>query len=255
MAPKTTKSKSTTTRTTKSTRSTTRSSRAQQQTAPSVSSRPAKPLFSTATLVTLTLLIALVATVFFMNRNAEETANATPTPGEVQTFVFDGTKVVTSLEIKPKEGDAVKIERNAEKAWVMTLPEEVDADTAAAEAAASQVTALAISETIPHTSDPAIFGLDDPAYTITLVFEDGKTSTVEVGDITPSENGYYVRVDKDNMYSVQRAGIEALTTLVTTPPYLNTPTPIPTATSTPLPTETAVPATETSPTPEVTPTP
>lgn len=250
MAPKTTKSKTSRT-TTRSTRST----RAAQQSAAPVSSRPAKPLFSTATLVTLALLIALVATVIVMNQRAEETANATPTPGEVQTFVFDGTSVVTSIEVKPKEGDAVKIERNEEKVWALTQPEEVAADTAAAEAAATQVTALAISETIPDTSDPAIFGFDDPIYTITIEFEDGKTSTLEIGSITPSEKGYYVRVDKDKMYSVEKAGIEALTKLVTAPPYLNTPTPLPTETATPLPTETPVPTTEASPTPEATPTP
>ena len=249
MAPKTTKSK--TTRSTKSTRST----RATQQSAAPVSSRPARPLFSTATLVTLALLVALVAAVFFMNRKAEETASATPTPGEVQTFVFDGTSLVTSIEVKPLEGDAVKIERNEEKVWVLTQPEEVEADPAASEAAATQVTALAISESIPDNSDPAIFGLDNPAYTITIEFEDGKTSTLEIGAATPSEKGYYVRVDKDKMYSIEKAGIEALTNLVSAPPYLSTPTPIPTATETPLPTETPVPTTEASSTPETTPTP
>lgn len=238
MAPKTTKSK--TPRAPRSTRTTR-----------AVSTRPVKPAVSPVTWITLAVLAALAATVFFMNRKAEETASATPTPGETQTFVFDATRVVTSIEIKPKDGDPLRIERNEEKVWVLTQPIEVEADPAAAEAAASQVTALAISETLD--ADPSIFGLVDPAYILTVEFEDGKTGTLEIGDSTPTGSGYYVRLDKKTIYIVGLEGINALTNLVTTPPYLYTPTPP--ATPTPLSTETAVPATEASSTPEATPTP
>lgn len=246
MAPKTTKtSKAAKPRTTRSTRSTSKPE------TPVISARPERPAVTPVTWITVVILAALVGTVFFMNRKAEETASATPTPGKEQTFVFPATSVATSIEVKPKDGEAVKVKRDAEKVWMLTQPIEIEADPAAAEAAASQVTALAISETVD--ADPSIFGLDDPAYIITVEFEDGKTGTLEVGDTTPTNSGYYVRLNKNTMYIVGLEGIAALTNLVTTPPYLNTPTP--TATATPLPTETPVPAPEASPTPEATPTP
>ncbi len=92
--------------------------------------------------------------------------------------------------------------------------------------------------------NPGIFGFDNPAYVITIEFKDGKKRTLEVGDNTPSGNGYYVRVDKDKMLITDLNGIEALLQLGFFPPYLNTPTP----TALP-PTETPVPTVEAAVTP------
>ena len=117
----------------------------------------------------------------------------------------------------------------------------------------SELGALLIDNEVE--GDPSIFGFDEPAYVITAEFEDGTTGTLEVGDLTPTNNGYYVRLNNDKMYIVSMTGIDSLTNLVNFPPYLSTPTPVPAATETPLPTETAVPATEAESTPEATPTP
>lgn len=237
MAPKTTKS--TKTRAVKSTRT------------PRTSSAPkaAKPVFRTGTWIALIGFIAIIAAAIYMNRQAEEKAAATETPAAEEAFLFTEDSVVTGIEVKTMEGDTVKIERNEEKAWVLSQPEEADADQGAAEAAASQVGALGIVTAIEGDKDPSIFGLDVPVYTITITFEDGKTSVLEVGDTTPTESGYYVRMDGDKVYVVSTSGIDALASLTFAPPYLNTPTPVPTVTSTPLPTETPASTTEATPTP------
>ncbi|MBI2331426.1 MAG: DUF4340 domain-containing protein [Chloroflexi bacterium] len=237
MAPKNTKS--TKTRAAKNTR------------VPRVKSAPkvTRPVFRTGTWVALIAFIAIIAAAIYMNRQAEEKAAATETPAAEEAFIFPEDTVVTSIEVKPEQGDTVKIERNEEKVWVLSLPEDAEADQGAAEAAASQVGALSIVTTIEGNKDPSIFGLDVPVYTITITFEDGKTSILEVGDSTPTDSGYYVRVDGDKVYVVSPSGIDALASLTFAPPYLNTPTPVPTATSTPLPTEMPAPATEATPTP------
>lgn len=242
MAPKTTKS----TKAAKSTRAaktTTRSPRTQS--AP----KAGKPVFRTGTWVAVIAFIAIIAATIYMNRQAETEANATETPAVEEAFVFAGDSLVTSIEVQPAEGDTVKIERNEEKAWVLSQPDKVEADQGAAEAAASQIGALSIITEVDGQKDPSIFGFDTPVYTITVSFEDGKTSVLEVGDTTPSQSGYYVRVDDDKVYVVSFSGIDALASLTFAPPYLNTPTPVPTVTSTPLPTETPDPATEATPTP------
>jgi hypothetical protein len=243
MAPKT---KKTTTKTSKPTRTATSS-------APSTRSRSAakqgKPFFRTGTWVALLVFAAIIAAIIYLNQNPIEDAEAEITPVAEEAPLFAEGSVVSSIEVKPLEGEAVKLERNESQAWVLTQPDEVDADQAMAEAAASQVTALRIITEVDNKKDPSIFGFDQPAYILTVGFEDGTTSTLEVGDTTPSENGYYVRMDNGKFYVVSLGGIGALTNLASAVPYLNTPTPIPTATSTPLPTETPVPATEISPTP------
>jgi hypothetical protein len=131
---------------------------------------------------------------------------------------------------------------NAENVWALELPIQAEANQGLAEAAATQVSAL--KSISPINADPEIFGLKNPAFTITIEFKGGAKHTLEVGDSTPTQSGYYVRVDKDKMMIADLSGIESLLQLVSSPPYLNTPTP----TALP-PTPTPVPATEASGTP------
>lgn len=241
MAPKSNK----TTKAGKSTRTPSASSNSRTKSA----ARQSKPIFRTGTWVALLVFAAIIAAIVYLNRNPIEDAESEITPVAEEAPLFAEGSVVTSIEVKPLEGETVKLERNESQAWVLTQPDEVEADQGLAEAAASQITALRIVTEVDNTKDPSIFGFDQPAYILTIGFEGGTTSTLEVGDTTPSENGYYVRMDGDKFYVVALSGIGSLTNLASAVPYLNTPTPIPTATSTPLPTATPVPATEVSPTP------
>jgi len=248
MAPRKTPTTKSTTRTK---RATTTRSKPKDVAAP----KPSKPVFRTGTWVTLIVFLAVVGAIFYLNSNPiqteEEKAAAAATPTSEPAFVFDSASNVTSIEVKPVEGETVKVERDEDKAWVITQPFEIEADPGLAEAAASQVTSLLITSEID--GNPPIFGFDEPLFVITVEFEDGSKGTLEVGDVTPTNSGYYVRLDKDKMFIVTMTGIDALTNLVFAPPYLNTPTP--TATATLPPTATAVPATEAESTPEATPTP
>ena len=99
------------------------------------------------------------------------------------------------------------------------------------EAAATQISALEILD--PIDADPAIFGLDNPAYVITLEFDGGKKHTIEVGDSTPTSKGYYVRIDSDKMMIVDLSGIDSLLQLAAFPPYLVNPIPEAAVTPTP----------------------
>lgn len=217
--------------------------------------RPERPFFKPGTWLALAAIVAVIAGAFYINRQAEVKASATPTPGAEDAFLFEKDVVIAAIEVQPAEGNSVRVERNADKAWVLSKPEKAEADPGAAEAAASQIGAIRIITPIENIEDPSVFGFDKPAYIIVVEFEDGAKSILEVGDPTPSGNGYYVRVDNKKAYVVALSGIDALSNLAAFPPYLNTPTPSPTATFTPLPTETPVSATETSSTPEATPTP
>lgn len=242
MAPKTTK----TTKTSKTTKTAKAPKTPRLKTAP----KQSKPVFRTGTWVALIVLAAVIGAAVYMNRQAEEAANTEPTAAiEEESFVFAENSIVTGIEVKPAEGETVALKRNEEKGWVLSKPEEVEADQGAAEAAASQIMALKIINEVDAQKDPSIFGFDEPASTITVTFEGGKTSVLEVGDTTPSQSGYYLRVDEKKVYVVSFSGIDALTSLTFAPPYLNTPTPVPTATSTPLPTATSESAAEPAATP------
>lgn len=201
-----------------------------------------RPAINLGTWMTLLLLAVIVGFAVYLNREKEDTVEATPTSEEI-TFVFppaEGT--ASSIEIKPAEGDAVRIVRNTENAWMLELPFETEADPGYAEAAASQLSVLDVVSLIE--GDPKTFGLDTPDYVITVKFANGKSHILEIGDSTPTNSGYYVRLDGDKMMITGLSGVDSLVQLALFPPYLNTPTPTATITSTPIPpTETPVPPT------------
>ena len=184
-----------------------------------------KPVFRTGTWITLLLLAALIGLAYYLNRN-EPIAETEAIPTLEATFVIseqDGN--ITSIDIKPVDGETVRVARNGEKVWALELPSATEADQGLVEAAASQITALKIIGEVD--ADASILGLDEPAYVITIEFADGTKRTLEVGDTTPTRSGYYVRVDKKKTLILTLSGIDSLTNLTRFPPYLNTPTPTP----------------------------
>ncbi len=199
-----------------------------------VVTKQGKPVFPVGTWVAILFFAALIGLAVMLNRQKTETANEpTPTPGTAPVF---GAAVgePSSIEVAFGKDPVVKIERDETNAWAMTMPDKVEANQGLAEAAASQAASLQFVDELE--GDLSIYGLDQPAFVITLSFSDKSKHILEVGDSTPTNSGYYVHLDKKRILIVELSGIDALTNLALFPPYLNTPTPTPLpATATPVP--------------------
>ena len=183
-----------------------------------------------STVVYIILLLLLVGAYYYLNnRKQPAEIELTLEPGtEVssQEYLFNAEEgIPTSIRIESKSGETVEVARGEDNAWALTQPVEAKADQASTEAAASQVTTMSILDTVPDV-DPEIVGLKDPEYVLTIDFTDGGERTVDVGVITPTESGYYVR-DADKIVIVSRSAIDSLLGLLTNPPYLETLTPAP----------------------------
>ena len=181
------------------------------------------------TVVYIVLLLVLAGAYYYLNNReqpAEIELTVEPSSEVAQEYLFtaeEGTP--TSIRIESKSGETVEVARGEDNAWTLVQPVEAKADQGAAEAAASQVTTMPILDAVPDL-DPGIIGLDDPEYVLTMKFTGGGERTVDVGVITPTESGYYVR-DADKIVIVGRSAIDSLLGLLTNPPYLETPTPLP----------------------------
>ena len=202
-----------------------------------------------STVVFLLLLLVLAGIYYYLN-NREQPADITVTlePETEVSYLFtaeDG--LPTSIRIETKAGEKVEVARGADNAWKLILPLAAKADQAAAEAAASQVTTLRVLDTLPDV-DPEIVGLSIPEYTLTVQFTSDVERKAEIGVVTPTESGYYVRNEKGEIVIISKSSVDSLLGLLTNPPYLETPTPNLNATVTPLPStpetggETATPA-------------
>jgi hypothetical protein len=183
-----------------------------------------------STVVYVVLLLVLAGAYYYLN-NREQPAGIelTAEPDTEVSYLFtveEGTP--SSIRIEAKSGETVEVARGADSAWELTQPIEASADQGAAEAAASQITTMRILDTVPDV-DPAIVGLEDPEYVLTIKFTSGEERTIDVGVITPTESGYYVRESEGTVVIVSRNAIDSLLGLLTNPPYLETLTPAPAA--------------------------
>ena len=67
----------------------------------------------------------------------------------------------------------------------------------------------------------ASYGLDPVRAVITVTSANGQVFAVNIGDLTPTEDGYYISVEdpNDNLYIVHSSWVDVLERLLTEPPY------------------------------------
>jgi hypothetical protein len=182
------------------------------------------------TVVYIVLLLALAGAYYYLNnrnKTADIEVTVEPSSEVTQAYLFtaeEGTP--TRIRIESKTGDTVEVARGADNAWTVIQPIEAKADQAAVEAAATQITSMSILDTVPDV-DPKIVGLETPEGVLTVNFTKGGERTVDIGVITPTESGYYVRSTDDKIVIVSKSAIDSLLGMLIAPPYLETLTPSP----------------------------
>ena len=182
-------------------------------------------MIRTSTIVYIVLLLALVGAYFYLRQRPEPPEiELTGEPTEVVSYLFPEEGTPSSIRIESRAGGVTAVARDADNAWILTQPVETRANQAAAEAAATQVTTMRILDTVSDV-DPEIVGLIDPQYRLVVDFAEGGERSAEIGVITPTESGYYVRNMAGEIIIVSRNSIDALLGLLENPPYLETPTP------------------------------
>ncbi len=170
------------------------------------------------------LVVAIGAAYYLNNRKSRQAASTTPTVAAGSGSLFAATLgEPTDITVKDTTGKTVEVARNESGQWVLKAPTDAQADQASAEAAATQVTSLKVLSAVQL--DLNVVGLDKPVYSMSFTFKDGSKHTLDVGSETPIQDGYYTSLDKWPVKIVDKAGIDALTLLLSQPPYAATPTP------------------------------
>ena len=69
--------------------------------------------------------------------------------------------------------------------------------------------------------DRASYGLEPPRTVITLTTKSDQMVVINLGDLTPTEDGYYVSIEdpRDNLYIVHNSWVDVLERLLHEPPY------------------------------------
>jgi hypothetical protein len=186
----------------------------------------------------LLLVLAIAIGAYYLFNSKTDPAETEPLDLPTSTpesFLLDATDdALASIRLFDRQYNIVELLRDENGYWMVSLPTQGAADFGTVGAAESQITALRILTIFDSPPDLGAAGLLFPEYTLKLGYASGVTHIVEIGSQTPTGSGYYVRLDRGDVSIVSVSGIDALTNLLVSPPYLpsSTPTAEPTATPT-----------------------
>jgi hypothetical protein len=149
------------------------------------------------TLILLILFAAALAYVLLVERR-------TPTREEreeEEKALFDLTpRDIRGLRIE-SGGATVAIERSDSTNWAVTAPVSDRAENTAVESIIEQLKSLKAERVFDPEEGPAAFGLAPPSLTVRLSIGAAER-TLEVGDKTPTSDGYFARVDGGSRIAV-----------------------------------------------------
>ena len=185
------------------------------------------------TWILLGIFLILLVVLFFLQRSGL-TGETEATPTDPVTFLFDPQgKSITGLRVADRIGKVVEVQKVAGSIWTLLEPVGEQADTGRIESAIAQVESLRILTTLKTALKLDTIGLNPAAYQITITLDDEQQQTAFVGNLTPTQSGYYVLLVGQPEVVVDKTAIDGLLNLLTDPPILRTPTSSPASELTP----------------------
>lgn len=147
-------------------------------------------------LIATLVLGALLATLYWSNHHppSEETAKASLNVSpKILTLKQDD---ITRLDIK-KDGDEVRLEKNAAGQWQITAPKPLAADQDAVSSVLSTISSLNSERLVDEKpADTRQYGLAKPKLEIAITEKD-KSQKLLIGDDTPSSNAVFAKLEAD----------------------------------------------------------
>jgi len=181
-----------------------------------------------STLVLVVIFAALAVGAIFWQRSQDKkgpAANATATPGSQLLFHFDGN--ISGLRLERTSGGMLELTRDEQGAWKLVDPKADETDIAAVESAVSQLISTPVISTLEQGPSMEAAGLTTPAYRLLINLDDGSQVVVNIGNVTPIGNGYYVLVSQQGMSIASKFSLDPILKLLDNPPIKLTDTPIP----------------------------
>lgn len=148
--------------------------------------------------IILIVVLGLLAGVYVVVKNKTASKNTaaqeTSTTEPLRVFELEKEKI-SEITVENKDGKFVFAKQNDK--WVATSPAGFKGSTIKVESIATNMAYLTADKVIDEkATDMAKYGLNSPV-TVSAKLSDGTSKTVEIGDMTPTKNGYYLR-EKDS---------------------------------------------------------
>lgn len=148
-------------------------------------------------LVAVVLLLLLGGGVYWSNKSKEAEEKAGPKDASPKLTNIAESEI-RQVELKRKDGELTTLIRSDNGTWTIKTPAEYAADKESISSWMGTAAALVTDQLVEEKAgDVKAFGLDAPAFTMTITKKDGKSVKVLVGDEVPTGSGYYARLDGD----------------------------------------------------------
>jgi hypothetical protein len=134
------------------------------------------------------------------------TPSATPAPSLIEGWQDTD---VTNIQLIKTEGAGQHYQRAADGSWI-DVDKQVAIQTGKAEELLSEMLALRVLTAMPTDFQLDALGLTAPEQKIELARQDGSLVDLSVGALTPTGNGYYVRMNDEAPVVVSKYALEAV---------------------------------------------
>lgn len=152
--------------------------------------------------IILIAIVALLVGAYFVvsNIKPDDTVIEDPSDGYVRLTDYTTDKIESLTLINP-DGTFVIVKKDTE--WVLSSPTGLKYDSSVLSSIVINASSIVCDKVIEENAqDLTIYGLDN-VITVKLKDTDGKETVLEVGDMTPTGGGYYIKeAGKNDVYIV-----------------------------------------------------
>jgi len=176
-------------------------------------------------IILLVFLAILGGGLYFQKYQSDIQAQVTPTIEFKPLFSGVGKSQITAFEINDSQERKLVVAKDQSGNWAVAGYTAADTDPIGIDAMLTQITSLSVMSDLEAAPALDVIGLTTPAYVFKVTSEDGQQKTVNIGKLTPTKRGYYVRFEEGNPVVVGKYAVDTLINLLEKPPIA---TPVPT---------------------------
>ena len=176
-----------------------------------------------STLIVVGIFIIFVVVAVLILRYQANTGEETGLPIESSYLIDIGESEIIAMEIQNSDGSKVIVKRDTDGNWILEDPPNQVADESRIDTVVSQAGTMRTISKLELEVDLADLGLNQPDKWIVLTLSNGEQKTAFIGDVTPTNNGYYAYSSGVPVQIVNKANVDGVLEILREPPILTQP--------------------------------
>lgn len=173
-----------------------------------------------STLIVVGIFIILLVVAALILRNQDNVEEESELATESSYLIEIGESEIIAMDIQDSDGSKVVVSRDTDGKWILVEPPDETADEARIESVISQASTMRTVSILDLEVDLADLGLDQPKNWIVLTLSNGEQKTAFIGDVTPTNSGYYAYSSGVPVQVVNKANVDGVLGILTEPPIL-----------------------------------